>query len=85
MGCKIRDFGVAIYNSNLKKLIPKIIENAYRRSGNRAILLDYDDTILTLINIRPTEVIISIVNKLCDDSKNTVFVIGGRSKEKLSQ
>ncbi|KAJ9565899.1 hypothetical protein OSB04_001865 [Centaurea solstitialis] len=78
-------FGVAIYNSNLKKLSPEIVENAYRRSRNRAILLEYDGTIQTTINKRPTEAIISILNKLCDDSKNTVFVISGRSKEKLSQ
>ncbi|KAI3680818.1 hypothetical protein L6452_35594 [Arctium lappa] len=79
-------FGVAIFNSNFQKLTAEVVENAYRRSRNRAILLDYDHgTIMPSINKHPTDIIISIINQLCDDPRNTVFVISGRSKENLGR
>ncbi|KAL8226271.1 hypothetical protein R6Q59_000186 [Mikania micrantha] len=77
------DSRVVLFDQKFRKLETDVLENAYRMSQNRAILLDYDGTITPSINNRPTETMISMINKLCNDPKNTVLIISGRSKEIL--
>ncbi|KAI3800802.1 hypothetical protein L1987_28898 [Smallanthus sonchifolius] len=77
------DSRVILFDQKFSKLDTYILENAYCTAQNRAILLDYDGTITPSINQCPTETVISMINKLCNDSKNMVFIISGRSKENL--
>ncbi|KAJ0836716.1 putative alpha,alpha-trehalose-phosphate synthase (UDP-forming), Trehalose-phosphatase [Helianthus annuus] len=80
-------FRVVALDPMFRKLNTDAIMNAYVRAKNRAILLDYDGTIMpqSLINKRPSQEVISIINQLCNDPKNMVFVVSGRGKEDLAK
>nr|CAD1845044.1 unnamed protein product [Ananas comosus var. bracteatus] len=79
-------FRVIALDPNFKKLSVEHIVSTYKRTKNRAILLDYDGTIMpqTSINKKPTSEAIDILNSLCNDPKNIVFLLSGRDKETLS-
>ncbi|CBI32507.3 unnamed protein product, partial [Vitis vinifera] len=65
----------------------KAIVSAYCRAKSRAILLDYDGTVMpqNSINKAPSQEVISILNTLCWDKKNIVFIVSGRGRDNLSQ
>ncbi|XP_030547278.1 probable alpha,alpha-trehalose-phosphate synthase [UDP-forming] 7 [Rhodamnia argentea] len=75
-------FRVVALDPNFRKLSIDTIVSAYLRSKSRAVLLDYDGTVMpqTSMNKRPSQKVISIINMLCADPKNTVFVVSGRGK-----
>ncbi|CAA2989727.1 probable alpha,alpha-trehalose-phosphate synthase [UDP-forming] 7 [Olea europaea var. sylvestris] len=78
-------FRVVALDPNFRKLSIDAIVSAYSKAKNRAILLDYDGTVMpqASINKVPSGEVISIINRLCDDVKNTVFVVSGRGKDSL--
>ncbi|KAL2484098.1 hypothetical protein Fot_45542 [Forsythia ovata] len=78
-------FRVMALDPNFRKLSVDTIVSDYARSKSRAILLDYDGTVMpqTSINKNPSQEVISIINKLCGDVNNTVFVVSGRGKDSL--
>ncbi|KAG8365567.1 hypothetical protein BUALT_Bualt18G0118900 [Buddleja alternifolia] len=80
-------FRVVALDPSFRKLATDNILSAYSRAKNRAILLDYDGTIMpqTSINQNPSQEVISIINTLCSDTKNTVFLVSGRGKDSLSR
>ncbi|XP_048127014.1 probable alpha,alpha-trehalose-phosphate synthase [UDP-forming] 7 [Rhodamnia argentea] len=79
-------FRVVALDPNFRKLSIATILSAYNRSKARAILLDYDGTVKAQSSIMnsPTEEVVSTLNTLCADPKNTVFIVSGRTKEILS-
>ncbi|KAH7545014.1 probable alpha,alpha-trehalose-phosphate synthase [UDP-forming] 7 [Ziziphus jujuba] len=80
-------FRVVALDPNFRKLSVDSIVSAYSRSKNRAILLDYDGTMMpqTTINKVPSPEVISIINSLCGDAKNTIFVVSGRGRDSLGK
>ncbi|KAE8671793.1 hypothetical protein F3Y22_tig00111917pilonHSYRG00030 [Hibiscus syriacus] len=70
-------FRVVALDPNFRKLSTDHIVSVHLRSKNRAILLDYDGTVMPEV--------ISIVNALSNDTRNTVFVVSGRGRESLSK
>ncbi|XP_043700304.1 probable alpha,alpha-trehalose-phosphate synthase [UDP-forming] 7 [Telopea speciosissima] len=70
---------------NFRKLSIDAIVSAYSRAKSRAILLDYDGTVMpqTSINKTPSQEVLSILNTLCGFDKNTVFIVSGRGRESL--
>lgn len=80
-------FRVVALDPSFRKLSIDAIASTYSGSKSRVILLDYDGTVMpqTSINKSPSQKVISIVNTLCDDPKNTVFVVSGRGRDSLSQ
>ncbi|PON95835.1 Trehalose-phosphatase [Trema orientale] len=80
-------FRVVALDPNFRKLSIDAIVSAYSRSTNRAILLDYDGTVMpqTSINKVPSHAVISILNMLCADPKNTIFMVSGRGRESLGK
>ncbi|XP_006659457.1 probable alpha,alpha-trehalose-phosphate synthase [UDP-forming] 9 [Oryza brachyantha] len=80
-------FRVVALGPNFQKLSPDHIDPAYRQTGNRLILLDYDGTVMPqgLINKEPSEKVIRTLNALCSDPANTVFVVSGRGKDELAK
>ncbi|GAB4826009.1 Probable alpha,alpha-trehalose-phosphate synthase [UDP-forming] 7 [Ancistrocladus abbreviatus] len=71
---------------NFRKLSIDIIVSTYQRSKSRAIFLDYDGTLMpqNSISKSPSQEVISILNTLCANPKNTVFIVSGRGKDSLS-
>lgn len=61
--------------------------SAYKRTNNRLILLNYDGTMLpkSLVDKTPSNEVILVLNELCSDPKNVVFVVSGRRKDCLSK
>ncbi|KAK4400493.1 Alpha,alpha-trehalose-phosphate synthase [UDP-forming] 5 [Sesamum angolense] len=80
-------FRVIALDPSFRKLSVEHIVSAYRRTKNRAILLDYDGTMTsqTAADMSPTAEAIGILNKLCRDPKNVVFVVSGKNKEILTR
>lgn len=80
------NFRVIALDPSFKKLLPEHIISAYKRTKSRAILLDYDGTVMpqTSINKTPSPEVISILNTLCGDPKNVVFIVSGRGRKELS-
>ncbi|POO03311.1 Trehalose-phosphatase [Trema orientale] len=80
-------FRIVALGPNFRKLSLDHIVSAYKNTNSRLILLDYDGTIKSQasVNKAPTEKIISVLNCLCNDPKNIVFIVSGRGKESLSE
>lgn len=80
-------FKVVALGPNFRKLSVEHISSAYRRTSSRLILLDYDGTMMpqTSISKTPSDEVISVLNALCADPKNVVFVVSGRGKDSLSK
>uniref|UniRef100_A0ACD5Y731 Uncharacterized protein n=1 Tax=Avena sativa TaxID=4498 RepID=A0ACD5Y731_AVESA len=80
-------FRVLALGPNFQKLLPEHINPAYRQTGNRLILLDYDGTVMPQkpINEPPSQEVIHTLNELCSDPKNTVFLVSGRGRDELAQ
>lgn len=80
-------FRVVALDPMFRKLTSGAIVDAYERAQYRAILLDYDGTVMPQSSIDkfPSREVISIFNKLCNDPKNTVFVVSGRGKKDLAK
>lgn len=80
-------FRVVALDPNFRKLSTDAIVSDYCRAKSRAILLDYDGTVMpqNSINKAPSQEVISILNTLCQDLKNTVFIVSGRGRDNLSQ
>lgn len=80
-------FRVVSLGPNFRKLSIEHIVSAYKMGNSRAILLDYDGTMMpqTSINKTPSADVISVINSLCNDSKNIVFIVSGRGRQPLSE
>ncbi|KAG2699250.1 hypothetical protein I3843_07G183800 [Carya illinoinensis] len=80
-------FKVAALNSNYRRLLVDYVVSAYRRTNSRLILLDYDGTMMpkTHVDKTPGSDVISVLNSLCSDPRNVVFIVSGRGRDCLSQ
>ncbi|KAJ4820012.1 trehalose phosphate synthase [Rhynchospora pubera] len=81
-------FRVVALDLNFRKLSMEHIVGAYRRARQRAVLLDYDGTLMPQqgsIDKSPSARTVEILNKLCGDGKNMVFLVSARKRETLSE
>ncbi|VAH21200.1 unnamed protein product [Triticum turgidum subsp. durum] len=78
-------FRVVALDPNFSKLSFDSIIMSYGRSKSRAIFLDYDGTLVPQASLyqKPSEELVSIINTLCSDKNNIVFIVSGRSKNSL--
>ena len=62
-------------------------DNACCRASKRLLLLDYDGTLVdqTAIDNKPDAEVLKMVQGLCADPNNFVFIISGRARTELSQ
>ncbi|XP_010439943.1 PREDICTED: alpha,alpha-trehalose-phosphate synthase [UDP-forming] 5 [Camelina sativa] len=80
-------FRVVALDPSFKKLSIEHIVSAYKRTKNRAILLDYDGTMVQPGSIRttPTRETIEILNNLSSDPKNIVYLVSGKDRNTLTE
>ncbi|XP_074290127.1 putative alpha,alpha-trehalose-phosphate synthase [UDP-forming] 7 [Silene latifolia] len=80
-------FRVVALDPNFRKLTIDAIVSAFSRSKSRAILLDYDGTMMpqTSINKTPSREVMRIIHLLSEDPKNTVFIVSGRGRDSLGK
>ncbi|KAL5200987.1 hypothetical protein ABZP36_035341 [Zizania latifolia] len=80
-------YRVVAVDAAFKKLMPELVNPAYRAAGSRLILLDYDGTLQPAgsFDNAPRDNVIVVLNKLCSDPNNVVFIVSGRSKDELSR
>lgn len=80
-------FRVLALDPNFRKLSVDHIVSAYKRTKNRAILLDYDGAMMlhSSINSGPNSEAVEILKCLCRDPKNVVFLVSGKDKNTLSE
>lgn len=80
-------FRVVSLSPSFRKLSIDCIVPAYRKTNRRAIFLDYDGTVVSQssINKNPSPEVIMALNTLCNDPKNTLFIVSGRGRSSLSE
>lgn len=80
-------FRVVALDPNFRKLSMEHIVSAYRRTTTRAILLDYDGTLMPQASIdkSPSQQSIEMLNSLCRDKNNVVFLVSARSRSTLNE
>ncbi|XP_073020400.1 alpha,alpha-trehalose-phosphate synthase [UDP-forming] 5-like [Primulina eburnea] len=80
-------FRVIALDPSFGKLSVEHIVSAYKRTKSRAILLDYDGTmtVQSAVDMSPNINSIQILNNLCIDPKNVVFIVSGKKKEILTR
>lgn len=80
-------FRVIALDPNFRKLSVEHIVSAYKRTKHRAILLDYDSTMFQpgSISTKPNAEAVDILNSLCRDTKNCVFIVSGKEKKTLAE
>ncbi|WVZ78127.1 hypothetical protein U9M48_025889, partial [Paspalum notatum var. saurae] len=68
-------------------LTPELIRKAYRAAARRLILLDYDGTLVPELvdegKRAPSDKVLRVLDELCADPKNVVFLVSGRRKDQL--
>ncbi|KAK7405060.1 hypothetical protein VNO78_06232 [Psophocarpus tetragonolobus] len=79
-------FRVVALDPNFKKLSIDAMVSSYKRTNSRAILLDYDGTVMpqNSINKSPSKEVLSLLESLSADPKNVVFIVSGRGRNSLS-
>ncbi|EER92618.1 hypothetical protein BDA96_01G480300 [Sorghum bicolor] len=79
-------FRVVSLDLHFRKLSLESILMAYRRAKTRAILLDYDGTLMPqAINKSPSTESVRILNSLCGDKKNVVYLCSGYDRRTLHE
>ncbi|KAJ0037291.1 hypothetical protein Pint_22448 [Pistacia integerrima] len=80
-------FRVVALDQSFRKLSMEHIVSAYKRTTTRAILLDYDGTLMPqgTIDKSPNSKTIEILNILCRDKNNMVFLVSARSRKTLAE
>ncbi|KAJ8773791.1 hypothetical protein K2173_008254 [Erythroxylum novogranatense] len=81
------NFSMVALSPSFRKLSLDHIVPAYRRTNRRAIFLDYDGTVVPQSSIikSPSPEVISVLQTLSKDPKNTVFIVSGRGRSSLSE
>ncbi|KAE8730049.1 Alpha,alpha-trehalose-phosphate synthase 5 [Hibiscus syriacus] len=80
-------FRVVALDPNFRKLSMEHIVSAYKRTTTRAILLDYDGTLMPQASIdkSPSSKSLDILNSLCRDKNNMVFIVSAKSRKTLAE
>ncbi|XP_023007580.1 alpha,alpha-trehalose-phosphate synthase [UDP-forming] 5-like [Cucurbita maxima] len=80
-------FRVIALDPNFRKLSVDHIVSVYKRTCHRAILLDYDGIMMLpgSISMNPTSEALGILNNLCKDPKNVVFLVSGKDRKTLTK
>ncbi|GLT80579.1 hypothetical protein SLA2020_520120 [Shorea laevis] len=80
-------FRVIALDPNFRKLSVEHIVSAYKRTNHRAILLDYDGTMMSSgsISTNPNTETVGILNSLCRDPNNVVLLVSGKDRRTLTE
>ncbi|KAG6410511.1 hypothetical protein SASPL_128572 [Salvia splendens] len=79
---------VVALGPHFRKLSLEHIVSAYNNTkSSRLILLDYDGTMMPQdrVDKSPSPEVISVLNSLCNDPKNIVFIVSGRGRDSLGK
>ncbi|KAK6139234.1 hypothetical protein DH2020_027019 [Rehmannia glutinosa] len=79
-------FRVISLSPSFRKLSVDHVVSAYKRTSRRAIFLDYDGTVVSQSSMirSPSSEVVDVLNALCSDPNNTVFIVSGRGRTSLS-
>lgn len=80
-------FRVISLSPSFRKLSIDHIVSSYRLTNRRAIFLDYDGTVVPQSSLikSPSPEVITVLNALSSDPKNTVFIVSGRGRTSLDE
>ncbi|XP_009783894.1 probable alpha,alpha-trehalose-phosphate synthase [UDP-forming] 9 [Nicotiana sylvestris] len=80
-------FRVIALSPSFRKLSIDHMVSSYRRTQRRAIFLDYDGTVVPQSSLikAPSAEVLTLLNALSSDPKNTVYIVSGRGRMSLSE
>lgn len=80
-------FRVVALESGISKLFVDKVIDRYKATSNRLILLGYDGTMVPqgVTEKAPTDELIQVINGLCADPCNAIFVVSGRRRKELAE
>lgn len=86
LGLGLDTFRIVSLGENFRRLDPISVMNAYSGASKRLLLLDYDGTLVdqNAIDNKPNAEVLKVVEGLCADPNNFVFIISGRARTELS-
>ncbi|KAK3133381.1 hypothetical protein QOZ80_6AG0535830 [Eleusine coracana subsp. coracana] len=67
------------FHAGFKSLVPEHVVPAYRAAAHRLIVLQCDGTMV------PNAEVTELLNELCADPMNVVFLVSGRGKDQLAE
>jgi trehalose 6-phosphate synthase/phosphatase len=81
------NFRVIALSPGFRRLSLEHFASSYKQASRRVIFLDYDGTLVpqSSLNKAPSAELISILNNLCSDTRNIVFIVSGRGRNSLSE
>jgi trehalose 6-phosphate synthase/phosphatase len=81
------NFRVIALSPGFRRLSLEHFASSYKQANRRVIFLDYDGTLVpqSSLNKAPSAELISILNNLCSDTRNIVFIVSGRGRNSLSE
>eukprot|EP00803_Ostreobium_quekettii_P008417 evm.model.scf_1028.5 EVM.evm.TU.scf_1028.5 scf_1028:24833-37008(+) len=87
LGLGLNTFRMVALDKNFRKLDPSQLLGAYNKSSRRVLLLDYDGTLIppNCLKPNPPSKVLAVLNALCSDKKNLVYMISGRAKKDLAE
>ncbi|CAL5223978.1 g6589 [Coccomyxa viridis] len=87
LGLGLDTFRMVALTQNFRRLDVGVLMNTFKRAQKRLLLLDYDGTLVpqSVINSRPTEEALHVLQGLCLDTRNDVYIISGRRKTELAE
>ncbi|KAL6505550.1 putative alpha,alpha-trehalose-phosphate synthase 9 UDP-forming [Orobanche hederae] len=80
-------FRVISLSPSFRKLCVDQVVSAYMRTNRRVLFLDYDGTVVPQTSMvrSPSGEVVSVLDALCNDPNNTVFIVSGRGRGSLSE
>ncbi|WVZ64806.1 hypothetical protein U9M48_014278 [Paspalum notatum var. saurae] len=81
------NFRVIALSPGFRRLSLERFSLSYKKANRRMMFLDYDGTLVpqSSHDKTPNAELLSILNSLCSDTKNTVFIVSGRGRSSLSE
>ena len=80
-------FRVVALDPNFRNLSIPLIVSDYKRAKSRAILFEYDGTLMpqNSINKAPSQEVMNFLDALCEDKKNSIFIVSERGRKSLGE
>lgn len=87
LGLGLDTFRMVALDANFRKLEVVRCLEAYMRAERRCILTDYDGTLVNYSSIShaPPATVVSVLENLSQDERNTVYIVSGRTRAELEE
>ncbi|CAG9460570.1 unnamed protein product [Pedinophyceae sp. YPF-701] len=86
LGLGLDTFRMIALSDKFQRLDTQMVYNSYHQAAKRLILLDYDGTLVShnAINPAPNDELLHVLRELCQDERNSIYIVSGRRRAHLA-